>query len=77
MRVWLAVPGPMTSSLIKGNTVKAFWLVPLSGVALLAGAPAMKCDALASKSFGKEVTISSATLVAAKGTQVEHCDVLS
>ncbi len=41
----------------------------------LAGEPAVKCDALAAKSFGDEVKIHSATLVAAKGNLPEHCDV--
>ena len=54
--------------------MKALWLIPLSSAALLA-APAMKCDALAAKSFGDEVKIHSATLVAAKTNLAEHCDV--
>ena len=35
----------------------------------------MKCDALAAKSFGDEVRIQSASIVAAKGNLPEHCDV--
>ncbi len=35
----------------------------------------MKCEALANRSFGSEVRIQSATLVAAKGNLPEHCDV--
>jgi hypothetical protein len=42
---------------------------------LLAAGPAVKCDALAAKSFGDDVKISSATLVPAKGNLPEHCDV--
>jgi pimeloyl-ACP methyl ester carboxylesterase len=42
---------------------------------LLAAGPAMKCDALAAKSFGDDVKIASATLVPAKGNMPEHCDV--
>jgi hypothetical protein len=45
--------------------VKALWLLPLSAAALLPAAPASKCDDLAARSFGKEVTIQSAALVAA------------
>ncbi len=44
-------------------------------MALLAAEPAMQCDALAAKSFGDEVKIHSATLVAAKANLPEHCDV--
>ena len=54
--------------------LRKFWLIPLSSAALLA-APAMNCDALAAKSFGDEVKIHSATLVAAKPNLAEHCDV--
>ncbi len=55
--------------------MKVFWLFLLFGVAALASEPAMKCDALRAKSFGDEVKIHSATLVAAKGNLPEHCDV--
>jgi hypothetical protein len=55
--------------------MKIFWFIPLSAAVMLAGAPAMKCDALAGKSFGGEVKIHSASLVAAKGNLPEHCDV--
>ncbi len=41
----------------------------------MAGSPTMTCDAMAAKSFGGEVKIHSATLVAAKGNLPEHCDV--
>jgi len=37
--------------------------------------PAMKCEALAAKSFGDDVTIGSAALVPAQGNMPEHCDV--
>jgi hypothetical protein len=55
--------------------VKILWLLLLSAAALLAAGPAMKCDGLAARSFGKEVKIQSAALVAAKGNMPEHCDV--
>ena len=42
---------------------------------LLAAGPTMKCDALMAKTFGDEVKIHSATLVAAQGNLPEHCDV--
>jgi feruloyl esterase len=41
----------------------------------MAAGPAIKCEALAAKSFGDDVKIDSATLVPAKGTLPEHCDV--
>jgi feruloyl esterase len=41
----------------------------------MAGGPAMKCDEIAGKSFGADVKIQSATLVAAKANLPEHCDV--
>ena len=44
-------------------------------MALLAAEPAMQCDALAAKSFGDEVKIHSAMLIAAKANLPEHCDV--
>ncbi len=47
----------------------------LPAASLLASAPAMKCDALAAKSFGGDVKIRSSALVAAKGNRPEHCDV--
>lgn len=55
--------------------MKAIWLFPLFAAALNAAGPAMKCDALATRSFGKEVTIRSATLVAAQGNLPELCDI--
>ena len=55
--------------------MKALWLIPLSSAVLLAAGPAMKCDALAAKSFGDQVKIHSAVLVAAKGNLPEHCEV--
>src|SRR5664279_2484671 len=55
--------------------MKALWLFLLSATALLASGPAVKCEDLAAKPFGKEVTIRSATLVPAKGDMAEHCDV--
>ena len=55
--------------------MKAIWIIPFSSAALLAAGPALKCDALASKSFGDKVKIHSAALVAAQGNLPEHCDV--
>jgi hypothetical protein len=55
--------------------MKAICLISLFATAVLAAGPAMKCDGLATRSFGKEVTIQSASLVAAKGNLPEHCDV--
>src|SRR6476646_8087782 len=55
--------------------MKALWLLPLSSAALLAAGPAPKCDALAGKSFGDQVKINSAALVAAQSNLPEHCDV--
>ncbi len=55
--------------------VKVLCLILLSTAVLPAIEPAMKCDALATKSFGDKTTIRSATLVAAKGNLPEHCDV--
>jgi feruloyl esterase len=39
-------------------------------------APAMKCEALTSAPFGKDVKIESAKTVAANGAMPEHCEVL-
>lgn len=55
--------------------VRYLSLLVLSSHALLAGGPAMKCEALAARGFGDEVKIRSAALVAAKGNLPEHCDV--
>src|ERR1700756_5354727 len=55
--------------------MNALWLLPFAAAPLLAAEPAMKCDALASKSFGDQVKIESATLVAAATNLPEHCDV--
>ncbi len=55
--------------------MKLLWLNLLCFPALLATGPATKCDALAAKSFGDQVKINSATLVAAKSDLPEHCDV--
>jgi hypothetical protein len=55
--------------------MKALWLILLLTEALLAADPALNCAALAGKSFGDEVKISSATLVASKNNLPEHCDV--
>ena len=55
--------------------MKPCLLLLCAGPLLMASGPAIKCDALAGKSFGKDVTISSATLVAAKGNLPEHCDI--
>ena len=55
--------------------MKALWLLLLSAAALLAAGPTLKCDDLTARSFGKEVKIKSAALVAAKGNLPEHCDV--
>ena len=50
-------------------------LVFSANAALFAAGPAIKCEVLASESFGGDVRISSATLVPAKGNLPEHCDV--
>ena len=50
-------------------------LLLLSAAAPLAAQPAIKCDALATQSFGGQVKIDSTTLVAAKPNLPEHCDV--
>ena len=55
--------------------MKALWLIPVSSAVLLAAGPAMKCDALAAKSFGDQVKIHSAALVGAMGNLPEHCEV--
>jgi hypothetical protein len=55
--------------------MKLLWLIPMSAAALAAAQPSLKCDGLAAKSFGDQVKISSATLVAAKPNLPEHCDV--
>src|SRR5712671_4956829 len=62
------------------RSVKTSWLSMLALTAgansfVLAGGPSMKCDALAGKSFGDDVKIQSATLVAAAANLPEHCDV--
>ena len=53
--------------------MKLLWFVPLS--TLIAAEPVVKCSSLAAKSFGDEVKIRSAALVAAKGNLPEHCDI--
>ncbi len=50
-------------------------LLASAGSILLASGPAIPCDSLSSKSFGDQVKINSATLVAAKPNLPEHCDV--
>jgi hypothetical protein len=55
--------------------MKALCVSLLTAVVASAGGPAIQCEDLATRSFGKEVTIRSATLVAAKGNLAEHCDV--
>ncbi len=55
--------------------MKLFFLIPFAAATVFAGAPAMKCDALAARPFGDDVKIQSASLVAAKGNLPEHCDV--
>ena len=57
--------------------MKPFLLLPITAcaAALLAAGPAMQCDALAAKAFGKDVKIDAATPVAAKENLPEHCDV--
>lgn len=55
--------------------MKAIWLLLLSTAALPAAGPAVKCEDLAAKSFGKEVKMQSAALAPAKGDIPEHCDV--
>ena len=54
---------------------KVLYLLSLPTALLFAAEPAMKCDALTTKTFGDEVKIHSATLVPAKGNLPEHCDV--
>ncbi len=54
--------------------MKLLWFFSLPG-GLLAAGPAMKCDALAAKSFGDEVEIHSAAIVVERGNVPEHCDV--
>ncbi len=55
--------------------MKALWLFLLFATALLASGPAVKCEDLAARPFGKDVTMRSATLMPAKGDMPEHCDV--
>jgi hypothetical protein len=55
--------------------MKALCLYLVSAAASAAGGPAMKCEELAARSFGKEVTIRSASLSAPKGNLPEYCDV--
>jgi hypothetical protein len=55
--------------------MKALCLSLILANTLMAAAPAIQCEALAAKSFGDDVKIASATLVPAKGTLLEHCDV--
>jgi hypothetical protein len=50
-------------------------LIFSANAVLLAAGPAIKCEALAAKSFGDDVRMTSATLVPAKGTLPENCDV--
>lgn len=54
--------------------MKTLWLLPFASLLMAAG-PAVNCDTLAGKSFGDDVKIQSAALVAAKGNLPEHCDV--
>ena len=55
--------------------MKKLCLISFSAAVLMARAPAVNCDSLATKSFGDDVKIHSATRVAAKGNNPEHCDV--
>ena len=57
--------------------MKTLWFLLLSSsaAALQAAGPAVKCDELSAKAFGKDVKIQSATLIAAKSNLPEHCDV--
>ncbi len=55
--------------------MKLLVILPLSAALLLAAAPAITCDVLATKSFGEAVKIHSATLVTSKANMPEHCDV--
>ena len=50
-------------------------LLSVTAASVFAAGPAMQCDALAAKAFGKDVKIESATRVAAKENLPEHCDV--
>src|SRR5260370_16376252 len=70
-----ATPPDAIGCLIERTIMKALWLIPISTATLLAAGPALKCDGLAAKSFGDEVKIHSAALVAAKGNLPEHCEV--
>src|SRR5215472_10282599 len=55
--------------------MKTLLLIPIS-VAVLAGAePTIECDALVKHSFGDQVKLQSATLVAATDKLPAHCDV--
>ena len=50
-------------------------LIALSGTALFAAAPSIQCDALLAQSFGDQIKIRSAALVAATDKLPAHCDV--
>ena len=50
-------------------------LLSVTVASVFAAGPAMQCDALAAKAFGKDVKIESATRVAGKENLPEHCDV--
>ncbi len=55
--------------------MQRLWLVPLAAFSLQAAAPAIPCEDLAKRSFGKEVTLHSSALIAATDKLPEHCDV--
>ena len=55
--------------------MNALWLFLLTSAALVAAEPAVKCEDLAARSFGKEVKVQSAALVSVNGNMPEHCDV--
>ena len=46
-----------------------------ASTALIAAGPVIQCGALAAKSFGDDVRITSATLVPPKGNMPEYCDI--
>src|SRR5207253_3042930 len=50
-------------------------LLSCASLTLFAAAPAIRCDSLSSKPFGKDVKIESATDVAGTDTLPAHCEV--
>ncbi len=55
--------------------MKTLWLFPVLVSTATAAGPALQCTDLAAKPFGKDVRIVSATLIPAKDSLPEHCDV--